>query len=553
MSTIVDAATDRRTFLRGAVGLGGGLAVLATGCARSDGASAKNNATAQTVAATNPAAAPQPTAPQPTPNDGARLPDGLDPAHFHLHNPRPLSLETRRSAFGRGPITPTSRFFVRNNLPMPDRAILDDPDAWTVEFAGVGAPGKLTVAELKRFDTHTLAAVIQCSGNGRKFYKHRPSGSPWATGAAGCALWTGVKVADVIASLGGAAPGLEYMTSTGGEKLPKGVDPLRVVVERSIPAAKGLRDAMLVWEMNGAPLPLTHGGPIRLLVPGFYGCNQVKYVKRVAFTAEQTRAKIQHSGYRLRPIGSKGAPTQPSMWAMNVKSWINGPGADDEPVLAGRVQLYGVALAGERKVATVEVSVDGGASWKEARLVGPDLGPFAWRAFAFDATLAVGKHTICSRATDDAGNTQPEQRIENERGYGHNGWRDAALAVRAVAKLPPRPKTPRAERRRNPSAAAHAGKPLVARDSAQLSDAGKRGKAIVAQHAQPPCGACHTVGDAGLSGTVGPNLDAMRPDIARVQAAVTNGVGAMPPYKGLLTEEQIRQIATYIAEATALK
>src|SRR3546814_15339135 len=95
------------------------------------------------------------------------------------------------------------------------------------------------------------------------------------------------------------------MTSTGGETLPQGLDPKSVVVERSVPLA-ARANAILAWEMNGAPVPLAHGGPLRMIVPGYYGINNVKYVKKLAFTAAETDAKIQASGYRVRPVGVKG-------------------------------------------------------------------------------------------------------------------------------------------------------------------------------------------------------------------------------------------------------
>ena len=118
---------------------------------------------------------------------------------------------------------------------------------------------------------------------------------PWKTGAAGCVLWTGVSLRKVVEHLGGAVPGMRYLTATGGEVLPDGADPKKAAVERSIPIEKAMKDAMLVWEINGQPLPISHGGPVRLMVPGYYGCNQIKYVKRLAFTAEQSQVKMQRS------------------------------------------------------------------------------------------------------------------------------------------------------------------------------------------------------------------------------------------------------------------
>ena len=116
----------------------------------------------------------------------------------------------------------------------------------------------------------------------QRFFPHDPSGSQWAVGAAGCVLWTGVPVADIFEQFGGVKPNLTYLTTTGGEELPEGVNKDTVVVERSVPLEKGLRDCLLVWEMNGAPLPTIHGGPVRLIVPGYFGVNNVKWVRQLA-------------------------------------------------------------------------------------------------------------------------------------------------------------------------------------------------------------------------------------------------------------------------------
>jgi hypothetical protein len=156
--------------------------------------------------------------------------------------------------------------------------------------------------------------------------------------------------------------------------------------------------------------------------------NNIKYVKRVAFTAAETGVNIQASGYRVRDIGTKGAPTQPSMWAMNLKSFVTGP-AGDAPVRAGMVQVHGVAFSGGSPVSAVEVSVDGGNSWRAARFFGPDLGRHAWRQFVASVNLPAGSYVITSRAINADGEVQPELRSENERGYAHNGWRDHAVKV----------------------------------------------------------------------------------------------------------------------------
>src|SRR5699024_12533986 len=105
------------------------------------------------------------------------------------------------------------------------------------------------------------AMVLQCAGNGRGVFEHEASGSQWPTGASGNVIWSGVPMKHVIAALGGPIDGMKYLTSTGGEILPEGLDPDLVKAERSIPIEKALDDVLLAWEMNGRPIPLVHGGP----------------------------------------------------------------------------------------------------------------------------------------------------------------------------------------------------------------------------------------------------------------------------------------------------
>ncbi|MFQ3323104.1 MAG: DMSO/TMAO reductase YedYZ molybdopterin-dependent catalytic subunit [Pseudomonadales bacterium] len=186
------------------------------------------------------------------------MPRSKEEATFLIHSERPWALETMRSSFGFSPITPESHFFVRNNLPMPDAAIIENRDGWRFEVAGAERTGSLSLLELKRMNTSTVATVLQCSGNGRAFSPHKPSGSQWSIGAAGCALWTGVLVSDVFELFGGVKDGLKFLTTTGGETIPAGIDFDQVAVQRSVLLEKGLKDCMLAWEMNGAPISLTH-------------------------------------------------------------------------------------------------------------------------------------------------------------------------------------------------------------------------------------------------------------------------------------------------------
>lgn len=341
------------------------------------------------------------------------------------------TMETKRSAYGTSVITPSEQLYVRNNLPPPDASIVANADAWSVSIEGVKNPRSFTVGELKTMGLETTTMVLQCSGNGRRWFPSKPSGTQWGVGAAGCVVWSGVSLRAVVEALGGPVEGMPFLTSTGGEVLPEGIDPKTIMVERSVDAA-AMEDSLLAWELNGEPIPLAHGGPLRMVVPGYTGVNSVKYVKKVAFTAKESEARIMANSYRLTPLGEKGGPDKPSVQVMPVKSWINSPLPEDGTLKAGIAQITGVAFGGLHAVKGVEVSIDGGKSWKPARFIGPDMGKYAWRQFVLQADLSAGTHVLASRATDTAGVVQPKERVENVRGYNNNSWLDHAIEV-AVA------------------------------------------------------------------------------------------------------------------------
>ena len=527
-SGVGPVGVNRREFLVGTLAAGGGLALASVLPFRSLVSAAR----ASTHNGT-----------------GGPLPGGLDPAFFHLYSETPLTLGTRRSAFGMGVVTPVSRFFVRNNLPMPPEKIVADPDSWSIEIEGVRKPRELTLGALKTMGVSTITTVIQCSGNGRAFFEHKPSGSPWKVGAAGCAIWTGLPVGKLLEAMGGPSSQARYLTGTGGEEIPDGLDRLELVVERSVPIEKGISDCLLAWEMNGEPIPLIHGGPLRLIVPGYYGCNQIKYIDKLACTKEQSAAKIQQTGYRMRPIGKAANSKQPSMWRMSVTSWLQAPGGKQAPVVTGTTIFHGVAFSGERRLAKIEFSQDGGKHWEPAKRIGPEMGINAWHQFYVEVELGVGRYTLVTRATDDEGDVQPANRYENERGYGNNSWRDLALSVVVVESLSDAP-TAAAAAPDSPPIAASA--PLPDANGVVLSEQGKAGRQVF-MDAKPDCGACHSLAETGSAGTLGPNFDELRPAADRTVRSVTQGVGVMPSYRDTLSTKQIENLAQFLSEATARK
>jgi sulfite dehydrogenase len=352
-----------------------------------------------------------------------------DPEAVTVHSP--TTIETERDALARYAVTPERILYIRNNLPPPGDDIVADRDAWQVAFDGVRNARSLRVGDLKKLGKRDVTMVLQCSGNGRAYFPHKPSGTQWTVGAAGNVTWTGVPLRAVIDQLGGPASGVRFVTGTGGEQIAAGVDPKSVIVERSVPLDM-LDDIVLAWDLNGSPVSLAHGGPIRMIVPGYTGVNSVKYVKRVALTPNESDARIQASRYRMVPLGEKATTSHPSVWQMDVKSWINLPDPEAGTVRAGSVLIEGVAFGGAAPPRSVEVSVDGGKTWTPARFVGPDMGRYAWRQFVLPVRLQPGTYTLASRATDTNGRAQPEQRRENQSGYVNNSWRDHALTIKVA-------------------------------------------------------------------------------------------------------------------------
>ena len=338
-------------------------------------------------------------------------------------------IETHRSAIGESLITPNRNIYIRNNMPTMSDTQIGNRNNWKVSIKGVKNPKTFSLAQLKKLGHTTMATILQCSGNGRGFFAHKVRGSQWKTGAAACVLWTGVPMKLVVDACGGVDSDAVFMTSAGVDHEPTGLDPKKAKVERSVPK-KVYKDAMLAWEMNGVPLPNAHGGPLRMVTPGYFGINNVKHLGQVAFTKTESTVKYMKSSYRISPIGKKGSQ-YPSCWEMPVKSWITRPTDETGTVKAGNVQIVGVAMGGMKKVRSVKVSIDGGQSWKKAKFVGPDLGKYAWRQFVLEANLAPGSYNLASKASG-GGNTQPELRMENRRGYAHNGWKDHSVNIKVV-------------------------------------------------------------------------------------------------------------------------
>jgi len=329
-------------------------------------------------------------------------------------------------------ITPREEHYIRNHYPTPDI----DPAEWTVSLTGmVDEEIELSMDEIRDgYTTETVTHTMQCSGNGRSYFEPQVGGNQWTFGAVGNTVWTGTPISDILEQYGATTEAGTWLSVMGGEA-PEGED----IFTRSIPMSKVMDDCLLAYEMNGSPISSDHGFPVRLLVPGWFGNNNVKWVDRMhvmdrmvygeEWETEDQRLYThwQQYSYRLTPIDEETEQFEeidvydtqdqmdseeirhPYVYDQIVKSLVGYPPADStvQPGPGGTVEIVGVAWAGDDDVESVEVSTDGGETWNEAEFFGPVMGTYSWRQFRYIWEPEPGEYTVHSRATDERGRTQP--------------------------------------------------------------------------------------------------------------------------------------------------
>lgn len=346
-----------------------------------------------------------------------------------LHNDRPEDLETPARYFDSW-ITPVDSFFVRQHLPRPPAI---DPATYQLVIDGmVPRPVRLSLESLRQLPQYTVAATLECTGNGRAFYTPKVAGVQWGRGAVGNAEWRGPRLSDVLAAAGMAADGPAYVEFDGADKgLASTPDFIR-----SLPMRKALHPAtLLALTMNGQS-PAIHGFPVRLVVPGWDGTSWLKWVTRISPGPRISGGFFMNPAYRIPKYNlPPGTPARPAelevIEGMPVKSSIMAP-EDQAKLRVGKVAIRGIAWAGEEVIERVEVSTDGGARWHEAALSGPSQH-FAWRLWELPwAPAQPGYYTILSRATDSAGRVQPIVPAWNPSGYLWNGIDRIGVTVEAA-------------------------------------------------------------------------------------------------------------------------
>jgi len=326
-----------------------------------------------------------------------------------VRSPRPINLEARLADLT-SYHTPEGVFFVRNNYDLP--AI--DAAGWSVKVEGeVDQPLVLRLDDLRKLPAVAHDVTLECAGNGRSFHRPRASGIQWEHGAVGTARWKGVRLADVLAMARPRA-GAAHVAFDGADKAPTPQAPDFV---RSVPLWKAVEaHTMLAVEMNGQPIPQLHGGPVRVVVPGFVGSASIKWLERIAVRTEEFDGAFMARSYRA-PRAEDDKETY-SLQSLEVKSLVIGP-ADGARLPAGKVTVWGWAWSGEGELTGLDVSTDGGQTWKPGRFAGR-WDRYSWRKWEYDWDAAAGAHVVMARATDSLGRIQPSTRARNPLGYRWN-------------------------------------------------------------------------------------------------------------------------------------
>lgn len=340
---------------------------------------------------------------------------------------RGIQLETPRQYF-RTAFTPNEAFFVRYHLDLIPNSI--DLLSWRLNVEGnVEKPLTLSMQDLlTRFKPVSVAAVNQCSGNSRSRFQPRVAGGQWGNGAMGNALWTGVRLMDLLQEAG-VKPGTVQLQFQGLDRGPgpegKGSNAFIKSLDWNDPV---LQECIVAYRMNGEPLPMLNGFPVRLVVPGKFSTYWMKHLTWIRALTKPDDNFWMATAYRI-PDTPRGNTTPADIAAgkvktvpignvnMPVRSFIVDPDGSSKLVAGLPVEIRGVAFSGYGRVTKVEVSLDGGKTWRVAQL-GDYHGPYSFRTWSFQwKPTQPGRYTLAVRATDEKGNVQPDEPVWNPGGY----------------------------------------------------------------------------------------------------------------------------------------
>ena len=348
---------------------------------------------------------------------------------------RPLVAETPEHLLD-DDTTPTSKFFIRTNGQIPEAA--GNAEGWKFVVDGeVNQRLDLSLGELRaRFAPKTYRMVLECGGNGRSFFQPQARGNPWTNGGAGCAEWTGVPPADVLKAAG-LKDTAKYTAHYGADPHLSG-DATKDSLSRGMPIAKAMEEhGLVVFAMNGEPLPNIHGGPVRLVVPGWPASLSHKWLTRITIRdREHDGQGMTGTSYRVpnKPMVPGGKADETDfriLESMPVRSIVTSPANGARlPGGSRAVAMRGAAWAGDLTVSRVDVSIDFGATWIPTQLA-PTRNRYDWSRWSASAPLpSDGYYELWVRATDSAGKAQPHVAANwNPQGYGGNALHRVAVLV----------------------------------------------------------------------------------------------------------------------------
>jgi len=323
----------------------------------------------------------------------------------------------------RWPVTPVGLHYLLTHYDVP----VVDPGSWRLAVHGEREL-ELSLDELRTRPATELTVTMECAGNGRARFDPRPVSQPWLNEAIGTARWRGTALRPLLEEAGVPDATVEVLL-TGLDRGVEGGE--EQAFQRSLPLDEALRDeVLLAYEMNGAPLLPQHGFPLRVIVPGWYGMTNVKWLGRIEFLETPFAGYQNSQGYRLRQTeDDEGVPLD----RMRPRSLMVPPGipeflSRDRFLEAGQVLLEGRAWSGHAPIASVEVSADGGSNWALAELE-PDGERWAWRGWTYRWQAEHGDHLLCSRARDEVGNEQPLEMPWNVGGYANNAVQTVRVTV----------------------------------------------------------------------------------------------------------------------------
>ena len=339
-----------------------------------------------------------------------------------VHRAHPLNAETAIPALVGGVVVPNARFYMRNNFAIPH---LDAADFRLTVGGLAERPQRLTVRDLQNMRSKTLAVTLECAGNGRGLFDRPTEGEQWGLGAVSTAEWTGVPLVEIL-DRAGVRPEVKDVLFRGADAGPvEGrAEPVRFERSLGIDDARG-GDVLLAYAMNGEPLPVEHGYPVRLIVPRWYAVASVKWLTEIEFIDRTFSGQYQGDKYRYEWPRDGGVVSEP-VTLQRVRAVITEPSTDTD-VRSGELAIRGVAWSGAAPIARVEVSI--GGAWEEARLVG-ERRSYSWQWWELMTRVEKSDRVILrARATDLAGCTQPERAEWNRLGYGNNAIQNVPIRV----------------------------------------------------------------------------------------------------------------------------